>query len=96
MENFITKLNIKKVRHLENIEIEKEYEAGRPKTTKSRIDLILKDVNDNNFLFVEVKAPNKFESDKEYIEGQLFKLARLEKKPIKYLFITPLNLKGMK
>ena len=79
---------------LENIEIEKEYEAGRPKAIKPRIDLILKDVNDNNFLFVEVKAPNKFESDKEYIEGQLFKLARLEKKPIKYLVYYSVKLEG--
>jgi len=34
---------------------------------------------------VEVKSPEKWESDQEYIEGQLFQLAKLETNPIKYL-----------
>ena len=39
------------------------------------------------YLFVEVKAPNTFDTDKTFIEGQLFELALLETKngPVKYL-----------
>lgn len=68
----------------ELIELEKEYNIGRPKVNKARIDMILKDDEGNPFFFVEVKAPDKFESDREYIEGQLYQLAKLEKK-VKYL-----------
>jgi type I restriction enzyme M protein len=73
----------------ELIELEKKYEAGRPKTIKPRIDVILKDSKGNPFFFIEAKAPDKFESDKEYIEGQLFNLSALEESKygtkIKYL-----------
>ena len=67
------------------IEMEKEYNIGRPKTKKARIDLLLKDKTGKIYFFVEVKAPDKWESDQEYIEGQLFQLAKLESSPIKYL-----------
>ncbi len=63
------------------IELEKEYEAGRPKTIKPRIDILVKDKRkkkEKTFLFIEVKPPEKFENDKDYIEGQLFKLAAIE------------------
>lgn len=33
---------------------------------------------EKTFLFIEVKPPEKFESDKDHIEGQLFKLASME------------------
>src|SRR3990170_366517 len=59
------------------IELEKQYEAGRPKTIKPRIDILVKDKRKeeaSTFLFIEVKAPEKYEGDKDYIEGQLFKL----------------------
>lgn len=72
----------------ESIEIEKEYNIGRPKVKKARIDLILKDKSGNPFFFIEAKAPEKFESDKEYIKDQLFSLSALEAqegKKIKYL-----------
>lgn len=73
-----------------DIELEKEYEAGRPKKIKPRIDILLKDRRDNKentFLFIEVKAPDKFDKDREYIRTQLFELAKLEDKkyPISYL-----------
>lgn len=56
---------------LESIELEKEYEAGRPKTIKPRIDVIVKEKDGKNtFLFIEVKSPDKFKKDKNYIEGQ--------------------------
>lgn len=77
----------------ENIEIEKEYNIGRPKVKKARIDLVLNDNKGNPFIFLEAKTPEKFESDKEYIEGQLFALAKLENKPIKYLVYYSIDLK---
>jgi len=67
-----------------NIEIEKEYsvKAGHGKLTP-RIDIIVKDDNGNPFFFIEAKAPDKFEKDKEEIEGQLFSLAAAEEKDFK-------------
>jgi len=70
------------VRH---IELEKEYNIGRPKTKKARIDLILRNKEGDVYFFVEVKSPEKWDSDQEYIEGQLFQLAKLESGSIKYL-----------
>lgn len=71
----------------EFIELEKEYSAGRPKIIKPRIDVIVRDKKDNVFLFIESKSPDKFETDKDYIEGQLFDLSKLEGGPkkVKYL-----------
>ena len=69
----------------ENLTVEREYSAGRPKTTTPRIDLILEQDTKNSFYFVEVKDPDKWESDKSFIEGQLFNLSKLEKKEVKYL-----------
>lgn len=51
------------------VELEKEYNIGRPKIKKARIDTILKDKTGNIYFFVEVKSPDKWESDQEYIEG---------------------------
>jgi len=68
----------------ELIEIEKEYNIGRPKVNKARIDVILNDDKGTPFFFIEVKAPEKFENDQEYIEGQLYQLAKLQKN-VKYL-----------
>ncbi|MDM5270791.1 N-6 DNA methylase [Sulfurovum sp. zt1-1] len=69
----------------ELIELEKEYNIGRPKVQKARIDVIVKDKDNKPFFFIEVKAPDKYESDKEYIEGQLYQLAKLEPLKPKYL-----------
>jgi len=83
------------------IELEKEYEAGRPKTIKPRIDILVKDrrISEKTFLFIEVKAPEKYESDKDYIEGQLFKLAAIEDKesPVQYLvyYTAKVNLQSI-
>lgn len=78
------------------IELEKEYEAGRPKTIKPRIDILVKDKRkkkERTFLFIEVKTPEKYESDKNYIEGQLFKLAAIEDResPVRYLVYYTVN-----
>lgn len=66
------------------IEIEKEYSAGRKKALLPRIDVIVRDRDGNAFLFIECKAPDRFESDKNLIEGQLFELSKLEGN-VKYL-----------
>jgi type I restriction enzyme M protein len=71
------------------IEVERGYEAGRPKSIVPRIDAILKQKDGNAFFFIEAKAPDKFESDKDHIDGQLFKLAGLHEaatgKSVRYL-----------
>lgn len=68
----------------EYIEIEKEYsvKAGHGKLSP-RVDIIVKDDKGNPFFFIEAKAPDKFEKDKEEIEGQLFSLAQAEEKDFK-------------
>ncbi len=68
----------------DRIELEKEYPAGRKPVMTPRIDVILRDAKGQAFLFIECKAPDKFESDKQYIRGQLFELAKLESS-VKYL-----------
>jgi type I restriction enzyme M protein len=78
----------------ELIEIEKEYQAGRPKPTKARIDVIVRDSKGNSYFFIEVKSPEKFESDKNIIEGQLYQLAKLEGGDIKYLVYYTIDIKG--
>lgn len=77
-----------------NIELEKVYEQssiGRNKDNKNtgRADVIVYDKLKNPFLFIEVKAPDKFEQDKKEIRGQLFNLSDEEEKQnktkVKYL-----------
>ena len=75
----------------ENIEIEKEYDIGRPKVNKPRIDIIVRGKTGNAFLYIELKSPEDYEKDKdEVIEKQLFNLASQEKgqgKDVKYLVL---------
>ena len=92
----LTKLVNKLGYPADRIEIEKQYEAGRPNTITSRIDVIVKDENDNAFLFIEVKAPDEYAKDSkdETIEKQLFNLGALEKAQghsVKYLVLYTLN-----
>ena len=76
---------------LKNIEIEKEYDIGRPKVNKPRIDIIVRDEKGNAFLYMELKSPDEYEKDKnEIIEKQLFNLASQEVwqwKDVKYLVL---------
>ena len=76
---------------LNKFEIEKEYDVGRPKANKPRIDVIVRDSKDDVFLYVELKSPEDYEKDKdEVIEKQLFNLASQEKgqgKNVKYLVL---------
>ena len=63
---------------VERLEIEEEYKAGRPKMIKPRVDLLVKDGNGDVFMFIELKAPDKFEENQDQvIEDQLFNLAAL-------------------
>lgn len=80
----------------ENIELEKEYEIGRPKVNKPRIDIIVRDDSGNAFLYIELKSPQDYEKDKdEVIEKQLFNLASQEQgqgKKVKYLTLYTLEI----
>jgi type I restriction enzyme M protein len=71
--------------HPSVIEFEKEYNIGRP-AKGARVDVILRyplDWADEQergraFLFIECKAPEKFDSDRPYLKGQVFDLSRQE------------------
>lgn len=76
----------------ELIEIEKTYDIGRPKVNKPRADIILKEKNNKDiFLFIELKAPEEFDKDKdETIEKQLYNIASQEVgagNEVKYLML---------
>jgi type I restriction enzyme M protein len=75
----------------ENIELEKQYDIGRPKVNKPRIDIIVRDDKGDAFLYIELKSPQEYEKDKdEVIEKQLFNLASQEKgqgNNVKYLVL---------
>lgn len=85
-----------------NIELEKHYtreSIGRVKQKnkedKARVDVIVKDKLGNPFLYIELKAPNKFEEGEKDIIGQLFELSDLEEKQnktkVKYLIYYSLD-----
>src|SRR3989337_1105101 len=80
----------------ENIEIEKEYDIGRPKVNKPRIDIIVRDSKGAAFLYIELKSPEDYEKDKdEIIEKQLFNLASQEKGQginVKYLVLYSIEI----
>ncbi|WP_051321290.1 N-6 DNA methylase [Chrysiogenes arsenatis] len=68
------------------IELEKTYSIGRPSRKSARVDILVKypsdwpekDKRNSVFLFIECKAPEKFESDRDYLKGQLFNLSKQE------------------
>ena len=80
----------------ENIEFEKQYDIGRPKVNKPRIDIIVRDDKGDAFLYIELKSPQDYEKDKdEVIEKQLFNLASQEKgqgNNVKYLVLYTFEL----
>ncbi len=75
------------------IEIERTYKSvGRP-GKGGRIDIIVRtqDVNKQGdaFLFIECKAPEKFDEDFKLIDGQLFRLSKQEKvRPRNLVYFT--------
>ncbi|MEX0723491.1 MAG: N-6 DNA methylase [Gracilimonas sp.] len=79
----------------ELIELEKEYDIGRPKVNKPRIDVIVRDEDGNAFLYIEVKSSQEFEKDKdEIIEKQLYNLSAQEvgqAKQVKYLVLFSID-----
>ena len=81
---------------IDRIELEKTYEIGRPKVITPRIDIIVKDIDGNAFLYIELKSPDEFEKDQdEIIEKQLFNLAGAELglgKRVKYLVLMTCDL----
>ncbi len=81
---------------LENIELEKHYDIGRPKVNKPRIDVIVKDDTGNVFLYIELKCLEDYDKDKdEVIEKQLFNLASQEQgqgKKVKYLVLYSIEI----
>jgi len=96
---FLTKLANEYGYDLSRIEIEREYTAGRPHTQTSRIDVLLRDIDNNAFLFVELKAPDDYarEDKDKLIEEQLFKVAGNEEKEggkVKYLVLYTINEQG--
>lgn len=82
----------------ENIEIEKEYDIGRPKVNKPRIDVVVRDKDGKAFLYIELKSPQDYEKHKdEVIEKQLFNLASQEVGSgiaVKYLVLYSVELVG--
>jgi len=80
----------------ENIELEKQYDIGRPKVNKPRIDIIVRDDKGDAFLYIELKSPQDYEKDKdEIIEKQLFNLASQERgqgENVKYLVLYTFEL----
>lgn len=77
----------------ELIDIEVEYDMGRPSVKKARIDILVRERSGNAFYFIEVKSPDKWESDKEFIEGQLFKLVKQQDES-KYLVYYTIDDRG--
>lgn len=87
----------------EFIELEKCYtrdSIGRTKQKNkddsARVDIIVKDKHQNPFLYIELKASDKFEDGHKDIKGQLFELSDLEEKQyktkVKYLVYYSLEL----
>lgn len=72
-----------------SLELQKEYPAGHPKTTKPRIDIVVRDDRQEiskTFMIIEAKVPEEFESQKVGIEGQLFGLGDHERpRGLKYM-----------
>jgi len=80
----------------DNIELEKQYDIGRPKINKPRIDIIVRDDMGDAFLYIELKSPQDYEKDKdEVLEKQLFNLASQEQgqgRNVKYLVLYTFEL----
>ncbi len=88
----ITKLVNELGYSMDKIEIEREYTAGRSPKLSPRIDIIVRDMKGDAFLFIEAKSPSEYAAiDKDKtINDQLYQVAALEKasgRNIKYLVL---------
>lgn len=74
-----------------HLEIERSFKpVGRPVGKGGRVDVVVRGLPGNRqstepYLFIECKAPGKFDSDMSMIDGQLFRLSRQEKALPRYL-----------
>ncbi|WP_454149504.1 N-6 DNA methylase [Microbacterium lacticum] len=81
------------------LEIEHVYKpVGRPLGKGGRVDVLVRgaasDVESSDaFLFIECKAPSKFDADLKMIDGQLFRLSRQEPVLPKYLVYYTVELR---
>ncbi len=78
----------------EKIEIEVQYQIGRPSRSAAEVDIIARDTKGNAFLFIEVKAPYTYKNEREKaIKGQLFDVAWHEYRnnKVKYLVYYTLD-----
>lgn len=86
---FVVKFIIQMGYGIDDIILEKEYTVGGRTITRPRIDIIVKEKGEKpkTYLFMETKAPDKFDADKDLIKNELFELGKLEDKtsPIAYL-----------
>lgn len=76
---------------IECIELEKHYNIGsKPKDKNAFIDIIVRDKKapENVYLFIECKAPEFYESNKNKIETQLFNMAAIQKQDGKVSYLV--------
>jgi len=83
----------------ECIEIEKVYKpVGRPTGKGGRIDVLVRKAPKGGpgtaFLFIECKAPSKFDDDLKLIDGQLFRLSMQEAIRPRFLVYYTVELKA--
>ena len=84
---------------LRTLELEKVYKpVGRPQGKGGRVDVIIRRPSEGlereAFLFIECKAPDKFDEDLKYVDGQLFRLSRQETLIPRFLVYYTVELKG--
>ncbi len=77
------------------LEIERVYKSvGRP-GKGGRVDVIVRSKESSKaFLFIECKSPDKFDSEFNLIDGQLFRLSKQENVQPKYLAFYTSDIRG--
>jgi type I restriction enzyme M protein len=81
------------------LELERVYKpVGRPIGKGGRADVLVRHPPGANgsgkaFLFIECKAPSKYDADLKYLDGQLFRLSRQEEPRPRYLVYYTVELK---
>ena len=72
------------------IEFEKAYKSVGRDGKGGRVDIAIKHRDNNNiFLFIECKEPQKYDSDIKFIDGQLFRLSKQERnRPTNLVYYT--------
>lgn len=81
-------------------EVERVYRpVGRPTGKGGRVDVLIRSEDETDapadaFMFIECKAPDKFDDDLKFIEGQLFLLSMQESPRPRYLVYYTTELKA--